>query len=40
MLKNGMKQEGLLHQEMARDGEVHDVKVYGLLAEEFETLGH
>jgi RimJ/RimL family protein N-acetyltransferase len=38
MLRNGMQQEGLLRQEMARDGGVHDVKVYGLLAEEFKTF--
>ncbi|MFT6000382.1 MAG: ribosomal-protein-alanine N-acetyltransferase [Neolewinella sp.] len=35
MVKNGMQREGLLRREMVRDGEAHDVVVYGLLAEEF-----
>ncbi|MEO0731711.1 MAG: GNAT family protein [Bacteroidota bacterium] len=35
MLNNGMQQEGYLRQEMFRDGVAHDVKVYGILQEEF-----
>jgi RimJ/RimL family protein N-acetyltransferase len=38
MLKNGMQQEGLLRKEMSRDGQEHDVAVYGLLVEDIETL--
>jgi len=40
MLKNGMKQEGLLRKEMVRDGLEHDVAVYGLLVEDNETFRH
>lgn len=38
MQKNGMRQEGVLRRHMVRDGKEHDVVVYGLLAEEFETF--
>lgn len=40
MVKNGFQLEGTLRREMVRDGKEHDVKVYGLLAEEFETFHH
>ncbi|MFK8164025.1 MAG: GNAT family N-acetyltransferase [Lewinella sp.] len=40
MLKNGMKQEGLLRKEIVRDGRQHDVAVYGLLVEDVETFRH
>lgn len=40
MVKNGMQLEGTLRREMVRDGKEHDVMVYGLLAEEFETFHH
>ena len=35
MEKNGMKLEGTLRQHMFRGGELHDIKYYGILREEY-----
>jgi RimJ/RimL family protein N-acetyltransferase len=36
MQKAGMVQEGLLREEVLKDGKFHDLVVYGLLASEFD----